>query len=216
MTAMFQSYLILGQKEATAKKTLDLLKNLGANFAVNSPDISFIEPDKKVTSIGEVRGVKKTIHQKPFILPFKFVIFRQAQTLNKEAQNALLKLLEEPPQSAIIILEATDKSRFLPTVLSRLVTIWAETARETEGESLLKIDDLQLLQSLSSIKNPTNWLDNQMIILSEEIKTQITNGVKVNFPKVKQALELCKESKGMIESNVNPTFVLANLVLSLN
>lgn len=213
---MFQSYLILGQKEATAQKTLELLRTFGTNFAANSPDISFVEPVKKVTGIGQIRDVKSTIHQKPLVLPFKFVIFKQAQTLNKEAQNALLKILEEPPQSAIVILEATDKSRFLPTVLSRLAIIRVETARVAEGQSLLEIDETELLESLSSIDNPIDWLDNQMILLTKELKTQVKKGRKENFQKVKLALELCKESKSMIESNVNPTFVLASLVLNLN
>lgn len=213
---MLQSFLILGHPDQRRHKSLELLKSYGSKFSKNSPDITLVTPIKKTTTIGQIREIKSQIHQKPLRLPFKFVILEDACTLNKEAQNALLKILEEPPSHAIIILEAGDKSGLLPTILSRVATLWAKSPmlRPTD-ESLLDLDESALLAQIGAIDNAEKWLDDQIIALYEQLNKYVKG--KITAPKFSQittAIENCKEAKKLIIANVNPKFVLISLVLS--
>ena len=60
---------------------------------------------------------------KPYSSKYKVYIVDEAQKMNVQAQNALLKTIEEPPVYAIIILLTTNADSFLPTILSRCVTL---------------------------------------------------------------------------------------------
>src|SRR3989344_3889077 len=203
---MSQSFLVLGQPLTRREKTLELFKSHNSKFAKNSPDITLVAPVKKTTTIDQIRSIKSTIYQKPLNLPCKFVILEDAGTLTSEAQNAILKILEEPPSHAIIILEAEDKSRLLPTLLSRVTILWTKrpsTAHQKEG--LLDQKQTSLLDQIGSIENPEKWLDEQIITLhwqlEESVKGRITTP---RFPQITKAIENCKEAKKLIAANVNP------------
>jgi DNA polymerase III delta prime subunit len=212
---MLQSYLIIGNPEPRREKTLKLFKSHASKFSKNSPDITIVCPAKNTTTIDQVRQVRGQINQRPVSLPYKYVIFEQAETLNKEAQNALLKTLEEPPASAIIILEASDKSTLLPTILSRVALIWAEKSETTSAQKpFTDLDTESLLEEIGGIENPKDWLDQQMVVLFKKLEDGLSGKAESDFSKLTAALENCKEAKKMIDANVNPKFVLANLALN--
>ena len=77
--------------------------------------------EKTTQSIGidTVKYIKQKIFLKPFKGTKKMLVIEDAQLLTTEAQNALLKLLEEPPDHTIIFIETTTKEALLPTILSR-------------------------------------------------------------------------------------------------
>jgi len=212
---MIQSFLILGDPEKSRDETIILLKSFESTFAANSPDITIVAPVKNTTSIDQVRQIKGHINQKPVSLPYKFIIFENAHTLNKEAQNALLKTLEEPPPNAIIIMESTDRSFFLPTILSRVALVWAkkQTAKISNPIPFTNLNTESLLGEIGSIDNPKNWLDSQMIILFRELEDGLSGKSQLNVAQITSTIENCKEAKKMIDANVNPKFVLANLAL---
>lgn len=78
----------------------------------------------------------------------KVYIIEDADTMNTQAQNALLKLLEEPPESAAFILEAANASLLLPTVRSRCEMIRANADAEASPEA--ESDARELLGALAS------------------------------------------------------------------
>lgn len=88
-----------------------------------SRDHFWSEDSKDEKKQGIVVGVAKNLTDKlnraPFSAPCKVAIIPEADSLNQDAQNVLLKTLEEPPANTIIILIAEKASEFLPTVLSR-------------------------------------------------------------------------------------------------
>src|SRR3989344_1853812 len=103
----FQSYLILGTSEKRQEELGVLLKNLNLEISPNSPDLFIIETTKlsptgkkASISIDEIRNLKKHIFQKPVSFPYKIVIIKDAHNLSHQAQNAILKILEEPPNCA--------------------------------------------------------------------------------------------------------------------
>jgi DNA polymerase-3 subunit delta' len=83
------------------------------------PDVLTIEPVGPMIRIGQVRELLRVFSLKPHGGGCRVAIFRDAQTLNTEAANALLKLLEEPPPRSLLILTADRVSDLLPTIVSR-------------------------------------------------------------------------------------------------
>jgi len=87
------------------------------------PDVFFIEPDKNIIKIEQVRDIQKKIIFKPLEGRKKVVIIDQAEKLNLHAANCLLKTLEEPPDDTVLILVASTALPLLPTILSRCQSV---------------------------------------------------------------------------------------------
>jgi len=85
----------------------------------NHPDIHFIEPTGAFIRIDQIRELCHTLSMKPYEAETRVVIISDAHLMNPEAANALLKVLEEPPERTVLILIAPQPSDLLPTVLSR-------------------------------------------------------------------------------------------------
>lgn len=83
--------------------------------------------------IATVREVREDIIMQPNEADYKVYILGNCQCMGIEAQNAILKILEEPPQYAIFILTTTTKSALLETVLSRSVVISLEGVDAKQG-----------------------------------------------------------------------------------
>jgi len=69
--------------------------------------------------IDEVRELREVIRSSPLQLPHKVFIIDESHQLTKEAVNALLKTLEEPPSHAIFVLATTEIYKMIPTIISR-------------------------------------------------------------------------------------------------
>jgi len=69
--------------------------------------------------IDEIRSIKEGIRFSPTFLKYKVLILDEAHQLSKEAANALLKILEEPPAYAVFILATTEAHKMIPTIASR-------------------------------------------------------------------------------------------------
>ena len=85
----------------------------------NNPDFSYIEPDGNSIKIEQIRNLQKRIQEKPVISNKKVYIINDAHLMTQEAQNCLLKTLEEPPEFATIVLIGSNETQFLPTIKSR-------------------------------------------------------------------------------------------------
>lgn len=90
----------------------------------NHPDIIRVNHEKSVISVDDIRiQLNSDILIKPYSSRKKIYIIDEAEKMNEQAQNALLKTLEEPPDYAVILLLTNNSSRFLPTILSRCITL---------------------------------------------------------------------------------------------
>ncbi len=103
-------------KETFANELAALL--LEGNNLENIPDCIRIKPDGNSIKIAQIRNLQSDIVIKPH-KKYKIYIIDKAEKMTVEAQNALLKTLEEPPEYAIIILIANNKESLLPTIKSR-------------------------------------------------------------------------------------------------
>lgn len=89
-----------------------------AGLSISHPDLLYFTYDCKL-GIGEARRIKEHFSLKPYSSKGRMVVLEDASKLTLDAQNALLKTLEELPENAIFILGADSDSKLLPTVLSR-------------------------------------------------------------------------------------------------
>ena len=135
----------------------------------NQPDIITIT-HAKANSIGvdEIRRMRADLQIKPYSNARKIYIIPDAEKLTIQAQNALLKTLEEPPEYAVIILIANGLVSFLPTILSRCVVLQtraveeAQIARFLQREKDIPEDQAQILARFAG-GNP-----GQALLLTED------------------------------------------------
>ncbi len=99
----------------------------------NHPDIITVTHEKP-NSIGieDIRSqLVEDVQIKPYIGPRKIYIMPEAEKLTLQAQNALLKTIEEPPAYAVILLLTSNIETFLPTITSRCVKLSLRPVEET-------------------------------------------------------------------------------------
>lgn len=108
--------------------------HIDQNKLPNHPYYCRLEPDGDSISIAAIRELQRFMQLKtPGSKPFRrAVIIRHAEALTTEAQNACLKLLEEPPADTIMVLTADNQRALLPTIRSRLQTISIYTPAEAD------------------------------------------------------------------------------------
>ncbi len=87
--------------------------------ALSHPDVTFIQPDNGHIKIAQIRQMQYEISLKPYEARWRVAIITDMHTATEEAENALLKTLEEPPAHAVLILTALDAGLLEPTVISR-------------------------------------------------------------------------------------------------
>lgn len=90
----------------------------------NHPDFMIIEPEEgKAIKIEQIRFMQQKILEKPIISTKKVYILNDCEKMTKEAQNCLLKTLEEPPEYAVLLLITSNENKILNTIKSRCVKI---------------------------------------------------------------------------------------------
>ncbi len=83
------------------------------------PDIIRLKPEGAFIKIDQVRTLSRQLRFAPLEGKWRIVIVNEAQAMNLEASNAILKILEEPPRRTLIILTASQTTDLLPTIVSR-------------------------------------------------------------------------------------------------
>ncbi|WP_228280682.1 DNA polymerase III subunit delta' [Aliarcobacter cryaerophilus] len=138
-------------------------------------------------------------------------LFLCGATFRVEAQNALLKILEEPPKNIVFILLVSSKNSLLPTIYSRLP--YKNLKKVVEKDDIeLNIKKLDLKDIYTFIKN------NQKITKDEAINIVETILIKANKENVKlnqKELDIFFKSIKLLELNSKPTTVLTYLLLSI-
>ena len=87
---------------------------------IGAKDVDIYEIDAASNrGIDDIRELKESVHTLPYESPYKVYIIDEVHMLTKEAFNALLKTLEEPPSHVIFILATTEKDKLLDTITSR-------------------------------------------------------------------------------------------------
>ncbi len=91
----------------------------------NHPDLHLLAPEGagQQIRVGQVQALATDLALLPLEGRFRIAVIESAQRMNVDAQNALLKTLEEPPAAVVLVLAADDSSTLLPTVVSRCTRV---------------------------------------------------------------------------------------------
>ncbi len=177
----------------------------------NHPDFEIIKPDGNSLKIEQIREMQQKILESPIISQKKVYIIDNADLMTKEAQNCLLKTLEEPPEFVVIILIGSMESNFLSTIKSRCTIIKFKDNTNEEIKKYLKnkynidnISDSMFEMFQGSIGKAENVKDKQEIY--DCIADIIENIKKLDLIEfLKKADELYKhqDDKFEILENIN-------------
>ena len=83
------------------------------------PDVEVVAPEGSLILVDQIREINRDIALRPFEAKARVYVLLQAESMNKEAANAFLKTLEEPPPHAYLILVTDTPDELLPTIVSR-------------------------------------------------------------------------------------------------
>ena len=105
-------------------------------------DINIIEPEDGLIKISKIRQLGEEIILKPTVSEKKVFIIRDGEMMNEAAQNALLKVLEEPPEYAVIIITTSSKERLIRTIKSRCTSFKFLPLSNDEIKSFYKDEEI--------------------------------------------------------------------------
>ena len=116
----------------------------------NNPDFQLIESVDGKIKIEQIRQMQRKVAEKPIISNNKVYIIDNADTMTIEAQNCLLKTLEEPPEYITIILICTNEGNLLSTIKSRCTRMQFEPIKDEEIKEYVKtkLPDEQISEKL--------------------------------------------------------------------
>ena len=158
-----QSLIIVGNNAQELKnKALEIAKE----NKISKFDVEIITTEKAV-GIGDIRNLQKSLFLRPLESDKKAVILESFYGATIEAQNAFLKVLEEPPLSTVILILSTSLDFFLPTVLSRCKIINLEKTKKLTKEEISQ--NLEILNSLEK-----NHISNALVIAQNYSKDRET------------------------------------------
>lgn len=213
-----QSFIIISKDKEKAKETV---RKMADESKISTFDIYAYETEKTV-GIGDVKSLSKQIFLRPMHSDKKMVVLEAFYGATIDAQNAFLKVLEEPPLSTTIVIVA-GSNFFLPTILSRckLIELDREMDFEKDEEKkLLEIlenlhtngigEKLKLAQDLSKDKEQALIFLEKLIIVA---RNEMVKKQNLELKKVIQTLQ--RYYKEIKQSNVNLRLGLENLFLEM-
>ena len=182
------------------------------------PDIfetdGIVKSKSKVFSVDSVREIRSNAFIVPNESDKKIYILKNAQNMNEQAQNALLKILEEPPTYVFFIIVTTSKSTMLETVMSRVQTysILSDDIEISEKEklavknfvgALLQVDELKLMDETAVFQRNNQFAKAVLLLLSEVFRDALVKKSgyvrDCRFPEQVNALSVGVTSKGLLQ-----------------
>lgn len=146
----------------------------------NNPDFRIIEPDGNSLKIEQIREFQNKVSEKPIISNRKVYIINDSDKMTTEAQNCLLKTLEEPPEFVTIILIGSNENSFLSTIKSRCMILHFE-----------KISDEQIQKYLQ---------DNHQTEINSKIMLEACQGSIGKALEIKDKQELYQNTEQVVNS----------------
>ncbi len=174
----------------------------------NHPDIIMVTHEKTGTiSIDEVR--EQVIHDvaiKPYCSPHKIYIIPEAELLTIQAQNALLKTIEEPPEYAVIMFLTSNADSLLPTIRSRCVSLDLKVVDDNLVKKYLmehlQVPDYQAEVDASFAQGSIGKA--KEAATSEEFSRMSQNALKLlKYANTMEVYELAQEIKKLSEEKHN-------------
>lgn len=188
---------------------------LKSKMNLNHPDLLYFTEEEKL-GVEEAKKIRKHLSLKPYQGNTRAIVLVASESLTIEAQNALLKTLEEPPDTALIILGSAYEDNLLPTVVSRCQVIFInnQTTKELDKseiekiERLLRMDMEERFLFLEKLDNRDEFLSALTSYFHSRLHLE---GVKLNIEFLQAVIQAEKWAK----QNVNIRAILEYLMLKM-
>ena len=228
-----QSYLFVGTEgigklliaKAFAKKILCLEQTENNNCecksckcfeGLNHMDFSVVNEQGETIKIDQIREITNKIIEQPVVSNKKVYIINDCDKMTVEAQNCLLKTLEEPPEFAVIIMITSNENALLTTIKSRCMTIKFKNIPKDElqkyateklgmtqmTENFLKSFNGSIGKAMVQKENQEKFLQAESIInnLARQDMIDVMNDAKViydkeNIDRILEYMMICVYSK---------------------
>lgn len=165
--------------------------------------------------IKEIRQLCQKLSRRPLNSEYNTLIVFEAQNLTIEAQNAILKTLEEPPAKSRIILTAATKEGLLTTVSSRCQEIQLSSPNNTtfdfDSNAAFLSPDFFDRWKIAHKLNLDTWLYYWRGVLIDKIQKEAVAAEKENTKKILNYLKLILKARRVLKSNASPKLV--NIIL---
>ncbi len=210
------SFLFISKNQ---KKALDKALDFLNKKSISKFDITIVEEEKQI-GIGDIKKIKQTAYLKPVKGEEKAIIISAIQGLTIEAQNSLLKLLEEPPANTIIILLIETIDSVLETIQSRckIIKIDDKQKEETDKKYLKLLNSLEkgkigerlkIAQDLAKNKEDAlKTIEKMILITRDELLENKNNNLIEKINKLQKTYTIIKST------NINLRLALENLFLN--
>ena len=198
-------------------------KLLSLEILSSHPDIHNLEvTDKLSIGIEDIKLFQKKLIYKPFQENSQLGIIHDSQKLTHEAQNSLLKSLEESDDSTIYVLTVDNEKNLLPTIRSRARIIYSHVEKIVESSLQDNFFDLDLVSQFEKIEQASEdrgvsiELINQIEkSLKSKFEINIKNGNIDGSKKFLEDLKVIQKSREKINSNCNRRLTLEAMAIQL-
>ncbi len=165
----------------------------------NHPDFLCIKPDGNSIKIEQIRELQKKIQEKPIISERKVYIIDNSDLMTQEAQNCLLKTLEEPPEFATIILIGSNENAFLTTIRSRCMIM---NFNPIENKDIIKYleDNYQIKNISQNMLEMFQGSIGRAIELKDKAKNYTTIENLINNLDKKDLVDIAQEAEILYKS----------------
>ena len=182
-------------KKTVALEFVKLINDQKKDLSKNHPDLIMVEPQPSI-QISQIRDMQKALSLRPFSAPFKVAIIDEAEKMTAQAQNCLLKTLEEPKGQAILFLISSSPEMLFETVRSRVQS--------------LEFYPLASAEMRDFLKSKTSLLNLEKLVFISEGRP----GKAIDFLKNPEKLEvwwqMFEDVQKLVDSNISSRFKYLN------
>ena len=228
-TGKFATALWLARRATCAQNTgTDNCAQCKLVAAGSHPDVLVVAPLEGKAGIGieQIQTLQQALKLSHQLSPRRYVLINQADSMTTEAQNSLLKVLEEPPRATTIILIATQPEQLLPTVRSRCQEInFTPTelpALDAAAQQIVEqLDQLSLLNKLQLAAKLADSDQREAFIaaLGQQLRRNLRAAAQHSnrnlVKRVRHQLAAVERLQLQLAANVNSRLALEGLVLEL-
>ncbi len=193
---------------------------------LKEPDFHILEKEEKGSiKIEQVKQLQKKLLYSPFHNSHQFGIIKNAHLMTTEAQNALLKTLEECQEKTILILTVNNERAVLQTILSRCTRIYPREIKKeflkeadfTKEEDFLNMqthEKMIIIDEVIKEKKVEEFLNNLIVFFRNKHTQKIEQGSECK--KEADILKMLIQAKTRITGNVNTRIALEYICFKIN
>lgn len=221
---MFQSICFISSESSVRD---EYSASLITKYTIHASDVLTI--DDETVGIGHVRSVINFATHKPYASKYK-IIRINGDGLTQEAQQALLKILEEPPATTILVLQVGSEKLLLPTILSRCLCINnsnsgekltsdQQTQTKLYWKNLLAFGIGKRLMETTQLASDRGviaaWLEDQIFFFRSELHASYKNASGFTSLQCLHILKTLQQTYSYTKMNVNLKILIDHLFLHL-